>query len=567
MEITVLKAICREIGGILQGTRLTELEEGPSGEVYLAFKGKGQRHVLLISPRPGLPRVYLTGRKPPRSKGLSPFAQSIRNHIIGSDLVSIVQTGLERAVFFYFSRKKEGMEEKTCLVFEIAGKKPELILLDDMGKILLAQSYVPLSDEAVRPILPGLAYQTPPLPAKLDPYSVTEEEIRKIMRETPDIPLGKALFAHIGGISPLLASEAAYAIGEKPTPGKILETIKALLQKVANGPYEPGIYGTNKGPVLSGIELKQFSGMPVEPFASMCEAANGFYETLMERQRMAALKTSLVKDARAKLHAADRKLAAIVSDHKDADRAGEYQLYGKLLMASLGSVPAGALSVDLVDLFSENGERVSIPLDPRLNPVKNAELYFKKAKKAKAGSAILRDRLLKAEEETNNLKALLEKIESASIIDELLELKGTTSPKRKGVRKSGKAGAEAVPDFPRFTSSDGYEVLYGKNARQNDVVTFKVAGPMDLWLHAQGFHGSHVIVRNPERRPDIPLQTILEAAGVAAYFSGAKKDLSVAVDYTFRKYVRKPKDPTPGQAIFTNNKTVFVGPKKREDSK
>ena len=94
------------------------------------------------------------------------------------------------------------------------------------------------------------------------------------------------------------------------------------------------------------------------------------------------------------------------------------------------------------------------------------------------------------------------------------------------------------------------------------LLTFKVAESMDLWLHAQGWHGAHVIVRNPDRRPDIPLATILEAASVAAYFSEARDDSSVAVDYTFRKYVRKPKDPVPGQAIFTNNKTVFVRPKK-----
>jgi len=83
---------------------------------------------------------------------------------------------------------------------------------------------------------------------------------------------------------------------------------------------------------------------------------------------------------------------------------------------------------------------------------------------------------------------------------------------------------------------------------------------MDLWLHAQGYHGAHVIVRNPDRRPDIPLATILEAASVAAYFSKAKKDKAVPVDYTFKKYVRKPRDPIPGQAIFTQNKTVFVDP-------
>jgi predicted ribosome quality control (RQC) complex YloA/Tae2 family protein len=132
------------------------------------------------------------------------------------------------------------------------------------------------------------------------------------------------------------------------------------------------------------------------------------------------------------------------------------------------------------------------------------------------------------------------------------------------VKKIGKT-REAAPEFPGFTSSDGFEVVFGKNARANDLLTFKYAEPMDMWLHAQGYQGAHVIVKNPRRRPDIPLQTILEAAGVAAWFSNARKDSSVAVDYTFKKYVRKPKDPTPGQAIFTRNKTVFVEPRKPPD--
>lgn len=564
MEITVLKAISREIGEVLPGLRLFELEEGPDGEVYLIFKGRGVKHTLLISPRPGLPRVYLTNRKPPRSKNLSPFAQSLRNHIIGSELASIAQNGLERAVFFYFTRKKTELQEKYALVFEMAGKKPELIVLDEANKIMLAQSYVSISDEALRPILPGLRYLPPPMPDKLDPHSVTEADIERVIRDASGIPLGKALFQRIGGISPLLASEAACQAGDNLEPSIILDTLSALLKKGNDGRYEPCVYETRKGPVLSAIALEQFSGMAREVFATMSEAAEGFYDSVGERQQAVSLKNSLLKEAKAKLNTATRRLDAIGSDLATADRADEYQLYGNLLMASPGQVPDGAESVEMTDLFSDTGRRVMVPLDPKLGQVKNAEAFFKKSKKAKAGVAILRERLSKAEEETENLTALLEKIEGAETLAEQLSLKEGPSPKGKKSKHQGRARAEALPDFPRFVSSDGYEVLYGKNAKQNDVLTFKVAESMDLWLHAQGWHGSHVIVRNPERRPDIPLQTILEAAQVAAYFSEARKDTGVAVDYTFRKYVRKPRDPVPGQAIFTNNKTVFVEPRKPE---
>jgi len=150
----------------------------------------------------------------------------------------------------------------------------------------------------------------------------------------------------------------------------------------------------------------------------------------------------------------------------------------------------------------------------------------------------------------------LKEVDGAVTLGELEELSG-----KGGKGKDAAGGRVRTVGLPHFVSSDGFEVFYGKNAKQNDIVTFRFAGPMDLWFHAQGYHGAHVIVRNPDRRPDIPLATILEAASVAAWFSKAKKDKSVAVDYTFKKYVRKPRDPVPGQAIFTQNKTVFVDPK------
>ena len=234
---------------------------------------------------------------------------------------------------------------------------------------------------------------------------------------------------------------------------------------------------------------------------------------------------------------------------------------GQLLMASLNSVPKDATSVTLPDLFSQTGGEITISLDPKLSPVRNAEAYFRKAKKAKAGAAILRERLARTQEVLRVQEALIRKIGRTTELEGLQALSGR--PAVKGEQPSARKKKGEGPAFPSFTSSDGYEVVFSKNARMNDLLTFKLAEPMDLWLHAQGYHGAHVIVRNPERRPDIPLATILQAAEVAAYFSDARKDSSVAVDYTFKKYVRKPRDPVPGQAIFTSNKTVFVEPRKR----
>ncbi|MBI5696674.1 MAG: DUF814 domain-containing protein [Nitrospirae bacterium] len=367
----------------------------------------------------------------------------------------------------------------------------------------------------------------------------------------------------IGGISPVIAKEAvclATGAGAPLTPGRIVASLREVLNAVERGPYSPRIYQTPKGPVLAALRLEHMSGSPGQGFDTMNEAADAYYAGLIESQRFASIKAALLKDARTKLEAAHKKAEAIEADLAKSARADEYQLYGNLLMASPGAVADGADSVELPNLFAEDVGTVTIPLDPQLNTVKNAEAFFKKARKARAGAEILRSRLDAASREAVRLAARLKEIEEAEDADDLPE-SGASGEQKHG-KVAGGRGKVSAPPFPSFTSSDGFEVLYGRNAKANDILTFKVADSMDLWLHAQGYHGSHVIVRNPERRPDIPLQTILEAAEVAAQFSEARKDTSVAVDYTFRKYVRKPRDPVPGQAIFTGNKTVFVTPRK-----
>ena len=383
MEITVLKAVCAGLRESLTGLRLAEVGESARGEVCLLFKGGGERCNLLINPRPGLPRLHLVSARPQAAREPDPFTQSLRNHILGSEVVSVLQEGLERVVSFRLARK--GGE--TTLVFEMAGKKPGLILVDKDGKVVIAQSYVPISDTAQRPILPGLTYLPPPLPKKLDPYALTEADIEGILRANPGLPVDKALFANIGGISPLIAAEAAAKLERTPEPGEILNTLKALLKRVESGPYEPRIYDTPSGPVLAAFPLRIYEGASLRKFDSMSEAAETYYVELIERQTAITLKTSLLRESKTKLDAAVRKLKAIESDIARADRAEEYQLMGQLLMASLGSVPRDAESVTLPDLFSESGGPVTIPLDPKLSPVQNAESYFRKSKKAKSSPA------------------------------------------------------------------------------------------------------------------------------------------------------------------------------------
>ncbi len=547
MDISVFKAVTSELALVLPGRKLSEIAEGRDGEFYLVFRGDGAR-TLLISPRPQAPRIHLITVKPKHLRELTPFGQGLGNLLIASRLISVEQEELERAVRFNFSRKSGKSEERPALVFEMAGKKPELIALDREDKILLAQSYSAL-DEAARAILPGLRYAPPPVPGKISPYNVTEQDITEIIR---DKPADKALFGNIGGLSPMLAREVAAAGNHSPQG--LLGAIKGLLARLEAGDYAPRIYETVKGPVLAAFPMVQFGSAPFREFPSMNEAAEAFYSEAEARREFQSAKANLIRKIRTELTGARRKADAIGADIRKAEKAEYYRLCGQTLMASLNLVPERTERVLLTDY--ETGDEIEIPLDPKLTAVGNAEEYFKKAKKARSGAKLLRGRLEAARAEIDGLEARLHAAEGAAEISALFP----DIPERNA---PGKKPARNAPEFPSFTTSDGYTVLVGKNAKMNDLLTFKAASPMDLWLHAQGYRGSHVVVKNPARRPDIPLDTILQAAEAAAYYSEGKKEGAVPVDYTFVKYVRKIKDGPPGAVVFTGNKTVFAEPKKR----
>jgi predicted ribosome quality control (RQC) complex YloA/Tae2 family protein len=552
MDISVFKAVISELSRRLPGKRLAELAEGQSGEFYLLFKGEGEKVTLLISPRPQSPRIHLLSGKPKDLRELTPFGQSLANLLLGSRLLSIEQEGLERAALFNFSRKSGKNEAPVTLIFEMAGKKPELIILDAEGKILLAQSYIAL-EEGARVILPGLFYSPPPVPDKQDPYNITAGDIKDIILENPEMPTDKALFNKIGGLSPLLAREVAAA--GKSDPEKLAEALKNLIHNLDAEKFAPRIYETEKGPVLAAGPLLQFGDAPLREFSSMNEAAETFYSEAEKRREFQSAKAVLLRKLKTELSSARKKAQAIESDLARAEKAEQYQLFAQTLMASLKEAPERADRVSLTDYST--GNTVEIPLDPKLDAVENAQEYFKKAKKARAGEKLLRERQAAARAELETLEARLEQLETAAEMDDLRPY--LPEPKRGKI----KAVKSPLPEFPSFTTSDGYLVLIGKNSKMNDLLTFKAAHSMDLWLHAQGYRGSHVIVRNPARRPDIPLTTILQAAEAAAYYSEAKKESSAPVDYTFVKYVRKMKDGAPGAVIFTGNKTVFVEPKKK----
>lgn len=252
-----------------------------------------------------------------------------------------------------------------------------------------------------------------------------------------------------------------------------------------------------------------------------------------------------------------KKLIGDLAEHGDAEK---WKRFGDLLLANVSTAKRNDGKISVVDYFDEGLATVEIDADENDSITETAEKFFKKYTKARnAGTEIAR-RLAATDTELARLRKEQERLEETIAekdLDRLIDLIG--KPKETGTKKE-RAKETALSSIARsFTSSDGFEILVGKKAKDNDFLTFRIAKSLDTWMHAADYPGSHVVVRNPNRK-EIPQQTLLEAAQLAAFYSQGKAQPKAAVHYTQKKFVNKPKGSAPGLVSLASFKTLLVEP-------
>jgi predicted ribosome quality control (RQC) complex YloA/Tae2 family protein len=253
-----------------------------------------------------------------------------------------------------------------------------------------------------------------------------------------------------------------------------------------------------------------------------------------------------------------KKLLADLENHGDAEK---WKRYGDLLLANLATAVREGNTVLVVDYFDENVPTIEIEVDENASLTEAAEKIFKRYTKARNAGVEIEKRLQSIDAEISNLKEkqfVLEQAIAEKDIDFLAEIIGENRENK--TLKSRNKNEDGFTGARRYRSSDGFEILVGKAAKDNDFLTFRIAKSLDLWLHAADYGGSHVIVRNPNR-VEIPPKTLIEAAELAAFFSQAKNHPKAAVHYTERKFVHKPKGAVPGLVSLSSFKTILVEPK------
>jgi predicted ribosome quality control (RQC) complex YloA/Tae2 family protein len=248
-----------------------------------------------------------------------------------------------------------------------------------------------------------------------------------------------------------------------------------------------------------------------------------------------------------------------LANHGDAEK---WKRYGDLILANLADAVREGGKVLVVDYFDENTPAIEIVIDENSGLTESAEKFFKRYTKARNAKEEIAKRMEILESEIADFKSRKERIDEA--IEEkdeqfFLEIDGDKTEKR--AQKSKDRRDDSFKGARKFVSSDGFEILVGKASKDNDYLSFRIAKSLDFWLHAADYGGSHVVVRNPNRLENLPPQTLLEAAEIAAFYSQGRNQVKAAVNYTQKKFVNKPKGAAPGLVSLSSFKTILVEPK------
>ncbi len=559
-----LTAVLEEVRQSCIGARVDKIHQPSRDTLILHLRGRESREKLLFAANPTAPRLHLTSASPENPAEPPMFCMLLRKHLLGAKLAEITQPPMERAATFTFDCTDEmGFPVQKKLVAELMGRTCNLYLLGPDGRILDCLRRIGLDETARRPALPGLNYQEPEPVKKENP--LTFQNYVNLLTEPGADILSDRLMDTLGGLSPLVCREAAlFAAGSTDARISSLD-VDSAADKLGLFFHEhlhhprPYVY------CLSDGIPKQFAFCPIRQYGGCQEAASfgalldSFY-TLRDRKDAMRQKSQAVRKTVQNLCTRLTRKMALQEKELEAtyDRERLRQL-GDILTANIHRITKGQTKILCEDFYDENMAPVEIPLSPILSPQQNAAKFYKDYARMKNAEKELTHQLELGETELNYLKSVLDELNRAQTDAELEEIKqelqeqGYLRPE--GNRKRPKQGKLAPM---RFESTDGYPIYVGRNNRQNEELTFRLARKDDIWCHASKVHGSHVIISCGGTTP--PDDTITQAAQLAAYYSETGDGQNVPVDVTAVKQVKKIPGGKPGMVIYHTYKTVIANP-------
>lgn len=556
----------------LIGGKVDKIHQPSREELLISIRVNGSIHKLLICVSASSSRVQITNVSIDNPKVPTMFCMFMRKHLGGGKLIAVRQDGLERILFFDFECMNElGDMVTITLACEIMGRYSNMILINQNGKVMDSLKRVDAEMSRERLILPNVTYELPPRDTRLNFLTATDEDMIKAIRSQPNGDLAKSLIKVFEGVSPILCREWTY-FAAKSTDFKLFDlnedilfrllyTIKKTRELILNGNTCYTAIKTKDGQLkdFSFIEIHQYGALMVtKSFDSVFELLDYFYSERDSYSRLKQRADDLFKLLINTNERITKKINIQQEELANCDNKEISKLYGDLLSANMYRINKGDSIAILENFYDENYPTIEIPLDVRKTPSQNAQSYYSEYKKSITARHKLTEQISIGKEELQYIDSVFDALTRAETENDVIQLRLELA--EQGYIKSNRLKGKPPKELPplEFKSSDGYTILVGRNNKQNDKLTTKVANKLDIWLHVHNITGSHVIIEtNGETPPD---STIEDACILAVHHSRAKTSSQVPVDYCLVKYVKKPNGSKPGMVIFTHNKTAYITP-------
>ena len=571
----VIHSLAYELSTKLVGGKIDKIHQPENDELLLYIRNNKENFKLVLSSSASNPRVYIANEYKKENPIKAPmFCMLFRKYIQGGIITDVSQVDFERIIKISVESFDE-LKEKTTkdIYIEIMGRHSNIILTQN-NKIIDSIKRIPPSVSRVRQLLPNMTYELPPAQDKINPIKgISIKSFINTLREF-DGPIYKGIYSKFLGISPSVSKEICHrsnletdAKAEDKTRDELsilYRVFSDLFTKIKNNEYEPCIAideNIDKVIDFSCIDLSFLDGNKFIKNESISKIIEEYYKTKDFKDRVHQRTSDLRKSISIKLDRLYHKQKKIEKELRDADNADEFKIKGELLTSYIYMIEKGMESIEVQNFYDENCSNITIPLNKNLTPSENAQKYFKKYSKLKTAKVELTSQIAICNDEIEYLENIMLGIENcenleelADIKDELIRLGYAKAP----FRYKAKKDLDLTTKPNQFVSSDGFTILVGKNNKQNDYLTLRIADPEDIWMHTKNIPGSHVIIKCAGK--EVPNETLYEAAMLAAFYSKGRMSSQVPVDYTMKKHVKKPSGSKPGMVIYETNSTLYVTP-------
>lgn len=572
--------LAKELNDTLAGGRIQKVSQPEKDELILTIK-QYDVYKLFLSADASLPLVYLTETTKPNPLTAPNFCMLLRKHFNSARIISITQPGLERSLDFKIEHLDElGDLTVKHLIIEIMGKHSNIILCDENYVIVDSIKHISGFVSSVREVLPGRSYFIPQTVEKANPLTLTHEELKQFVLSKP-MPLSKALYTGLTGISPVMAEELCHRAGlSSDLPANTLsedfgihlfKVLERFTDTVKEGTFSPCIVFQEDAPVeFSAVPLSCYAdhpkeGMEIKSYDSISAVLEDYYAKKNQITRIRQKSADLRRIVNTAIEREAKKYDLQTKQLKDTEKRENYKIYGELITTYGYSVEPGSKSMQALNYYTN--EEITIPLDETLSAMENAKKYFEKYNKLKRTHEALSVYIKETKDALDYMESVRLSLDLALTEDDLNAIKEELIESgylRRHIDKNTKKKPQKVKlkNQPlHYVSSDGYHMYVGKNNLQNDELTFQFATGNDWWFHAKGVPGSHVVLKtNGVPTEELPDRVFEEAAALAAFYSKGRDNEKVEIDYIEKKHVKKPAGGKPGFVVYYTNYSMIATP-------